>query len=128
MVAYTLPELGYNYSALEPHISGKPLELHHQKHHGTYVKNANSTLERLDEARSKEDFTKLVAFEKALAFNLSGHILHSIFWKNLAPKTRERPTGDLATHLERDFGGFEHFRRQMTEVANTIMGSGWAAL
>ena len=86
MPTYTLPDLQYDYGALEPHISGKIMELHHDKHHAGYVKGANDTLEKLDEARTKEDFTRVGALEKALAFNLSGHVLHSLFWQNLAPK------------------------------------------
>src|SRR5215467_11654179 len=76
MDLYRLPDLPYDYSALEPHVSGKIMELHHDKHHAGYVKNANSALEQLEEAREKEDFARLGALERALAFNLSGHILH----------------------------------------------------
>jgi Fe-Mn family superoxide dismutase len=128
MPRYVLPDLAYDFGALEPHVSGKVMELHHGKHHAAYVKNANQTLDKLDEARSGEDFTRVAALEKSLAFNLSGHILHSIFWQNLAPKAGGRPDGELASALERDFGGFEKFARQMREVAGSIMGSGWAAL
>jgi Fe-Mn family superoxide dismutase len=128
MPTYTLPDLQYDYGALEPHISGKIMELHHDKHHAGYVKGANETLEKLDEARSKEDFTRLGALEKALAFNLSGHVLHSLFWENLNPKGGDRPHGPLADAIKKDFGSFEKFKRQLTEVASTIMGSGWAAL
>jgi Fe-Mn family superoxide dismutase len=128
MSAYTLPELDYGYSALEPHISGKIMELHHGKHHAAYVKNANATLEKLEEARAGGDFSKLAAQERALAFNLSGHVLHSIFWKNLAPKGGGRPDGELGRAIDRDFGSFDKFRAQLTETAATIMGSGWAAL
>jgi Fe-Mn family superoxide dismutase len=128
MNAYTLPDLPYDYSALEPFISGTIMELHHGKHHAAYVKNANSTLEQLDEARGKDDFARLTALERALAFNLSGHILHSIFWRNLAQKGGGQPQGDLASAIEKDFGGFQRFRKQLTEVASTIMGSGWGAL
>jgi superoxide dismutase, Fe-Mn family len=128
MKPYTLPDLSYDYSALEPQISGKIMELHHGKHHATYVKNANSVLEQLDEARQKDDFARLAALERALAFNLSGHILHSIFWKNMIPKGGGEPRGDLAGAIQKDFGAFERFRKQLTEVASTIMGSGWAAL
>lgn len=128
MTRYTLPDLPYGYSALEPHISGKIMELHHGKHHAAYVKNANSTLEQLDEARQKGDFGRLAALERALAFNLSGHILHSIFWKNMTPKGGGKPQGELIGAIDRDFGSFELFRRQLTGVASTIMGSGWAAL
>ncbi len=125
---YALPDLRYDYGSLEPHISGKIMELHHDKHHAGYVKGANEALDKLDEARDKEDFTRLGALEKALAFNLSGHVLHSLFWQNLTPKGGGQPEGELARALERDFGSFERFKKQLTEVAGTIMGSGWAAL
>jgi Fe-Mn family superoxide dismutase len=128
MNRYTLPDLPYDYSALEPHISGKTMELHHGKHHATYVKNANSVLEQLDEARGKHDFARLAALERALAFNLSGHILHSILWQNMTPKGGGAPGGELSGAIKNDFGGFDLFRRQLAEVASTIMGSGWAAL
>ena len=128
MTRYTLPDLPFDYSALEPHISGKSMELHHGKHHANYVKGANAALEQLDEARRKDDFARLGALERALAFNLSGHILHSIFWRNMTPKGGSTPTGDFATAIQKDFGDFGRFRKQLTEVASTIMGSGWAAL
>jgi Fe-Mn family superoxide dismutase len=128
MPTYTLPDLQYDYGALEPHISGKIMELHHDKHHAGYVKGANDTLEKLDAARDNEDFTRVGALEKALAFNLSGHVLHSLFWQNLDPKGGGRPHGPLAEAIKNDFGSFDKFRRQLTEVASTIMGSGWAAL
>ena len=126
--AYRLPELPYDYSALEPHISGRIMELHHDKHHATYVEGANKTLEQLDEARDKADFTRLAALEKALAFNLSGHILHSLFWQSMMPKGGGKPEGELAETLQRDFGGFDPFKKQLSQTAATIMGSGWAAL
>jgi len=128
MPKYVLPDLQYDYGALEPHISGKIMELHHDKHHAAYVKGANTALEKLDEAREKDDFTRVAAIEKALAFNLSGHVLHSLFWQNLTPKAGDRPTGVLAQQIKNDFGSFDKFQKQMKEVAGTIMGSGWAAL
>lgn len=129
MPVYTLPDLSYDYSALEPHISGKTLELHHGKHHAAYVINANSVLDQLTDARSKMDFTRLAALERALAFNLSGHILHSILWRNLTPDGGGAPKkGRFAEALDNDFGGLDSFRKQLTEVASTVMGSGWAAL
>ena len=128
MTRYLLPDLPYDFSALEPHISGRIMELHHGKHHAGYVKNANAVLEQLEEARQKEDFTRLAALERSLAFNLSGHILHSVFWKNMTPKGGGMPQGELANAIQNDFGGFERFRKQLTEVASTIMGSGWAAV
>jgi len=128
MNPYTLPDLPYDYSALEPHISGTIMELHHGKHHAAYVKNSNDVLEKLDEARRSEDFSRVAALERTLAFNLSGHILHSILWQNMTPNGGGTPTGDFANALVKDFGSFERFRKQLNEVAATIMGSGWAAL
>jgi Fe-Mn family superoxide dismutase len=128
MPQYKLPDLRYDYGALEPHISGRIMELHHDKHHAGYVKGANTTLEKLDEARSKDDYAGVPALERALAFHLSGHVLHSLFWQNLTPKAEKRPTGDLDAQIRNDFGGFEKLKKQMNEVAATIMGSGWAAL
>ena len=128
MPEYKLPDLQYDYGALEPHISGRIMELHHDKHHGAYVKGANTTLEQLAEARDKEDFGKIGALEKSLAFNLSGHVLHSLFWQNLAPKAGGRPSGAFGEAINRDFGTFEKFRKQLTAAASTIMGSGWGAL
>jgi len=125
---YVLPALSYDYAALEPHISGAIMELHHGKHHAGYVASANAALERLDEARDQEDFSRIAALEKALAFNLSGHVLHSLFWRNLAPKAGGEPSGELAEAITRDFGSFARFKRQFTAVAGSIMGSGWAAL
>ena len=128
MPDYQLPELRYDYAALEPHISGRTMELHHDKHHATYVEGANAAIEQLGEARAKGDFTRLAALERSLAFNLSGHILHSLFWQNLTPKGGGRPENELAEAIDRDFGGFDQFKRQLSQAASTIMGSGWAAL
>ncbi|HET6372481.1 MAG TPA: superoxide dismutase [Candidatus Polarisedimenticolia bacterium] len=128
MPHYVLPDLPYDHDALEPHISAKIMQIHHGQHHAAYVKNANSVLERLDEARAKEDFTRLAALEKSLAFNLSGHILHSIFWSNMMKKGGGEPDGSLMEAIKNDLGSFPLFKRQMNEVAATIMGSGWAAL
>ncbi len=128
MAKYTLPDLPYDFSALEPHISGQTMELHHGKHHAAYVAMANSVLDQLTEAREKMDFTRLAALERELAFNLSGHVLHSIFWRNMSPRGGGAPKGLLAEAIQRDFGGFDHFQKQFAKVASTIMGSGWAAL
>lgn len=128
MSQYKLPDLSFDPGALEPHVSGRIIELHHGKHHAAYVKNANATLASLQEAREKSDFTRIPALEKALAFNISGHILHSIFWQNLTPKGAAAPGGALAAALDKDFGSFEGFKKQMNEAAATVMGSGWSAL
>ena len=128
MSRYVLPQLPYEYAALEPHITGQIMELHHAKHHAAYVANANTVLERLDEARDREDFTRIAALERSLAFNLSGHVLHSVFWRNLTPKGGGEPSGELGEAITRDFGSFGRFKRHLTEVAGSIMGSGWGAL
>jgi Fe-Mn family superoxide dismutase len=128
ITTYTLPPLPYAYDALEPHISAEIMELHHDKHHRAYVDAANETMQKLVAARAKDDLSGVAALERALAFNVSGHILHSIFWRNLTPSGGGKPSGHLATALERDFGTFAAFQKQMTQTASTIMGSGWAAL
>ncbi len=128
MTVYALPDLRYDYSALEPHLSAGILELHHDRHHRTYVDGANRALEGLHEARDRKETGRIGALERALAFHLSGHVLHSLFWRNLSPSGGGRPTGDLLDAIERDFGGFDPFRAQMIESAASIHGSGWSAL
>jgi Fe-Mn family superoxide dismutase len=123
---YTLPDLAYDPAALEPHISGRITALHHDKHHAAYVQGANTALEKLAEVREKGDFTAIALLEKNLAFHVSGHILHSVYWTNLSPDGGGEPTGALAELLDGTFGGFPAFRQQMTEAAATIRGSGWA--
>ena len=127
-IKYTLPDLAYDYGALEPHLSGRILELHHGKHHKTYVEGANTVLEKLEQARATGDFGSINQLEKNLAFHLSGHILHSIFWKNLAPDAGGKPEGELATAIDDQFGSFDGFKSQLTEAANNVQGSGWGAL
>jgi superoxide dismutase, Fe-Mn family len=128
MSTYTLPKLRYDTAALEPYISRRILELHHNGHHAAYVKGANTAIEQLQKARDAEDMTRIAALEKALTFNLSGHILHSIFWQNMMPKGGGEPDGELARTITRDFGSFAKFKWQLTEAAETAMGSAWAAL
>jgi Fe-Mn family superoxide dismutase len=128
MSAYTLPDLPYDYGALEPYYSGEIVELHHDKHHASYVAGANTTLEKLADARSKDDFQAIVGLEKTLAFNVSGHVLHSIFWKNLTPDAGERPTGDLSSAIDEHFGSFDGFKNQLTQATTTVQGSGWGVL
>jgi len=125
---YVLPDLSYDYGALEPHISGRIMRLHHDKHHRAYVDGANRAIEALIEARRNKNFTTLALLEKQLAFNVSGHVLHSLFWQNLSPDGGDRPTGALAETIDRDFGSFDVFQQQIVHAASTIMGSGWAAL
>ena len=128
MALYTLPELPYDYAALEPHISAKIMELHHSKHHKTYVDGANTALEKLAEARDKDDLGAVNKLEKDLAFNLGGHTNHSVFWKNLSPEGGDRPEGDLAAAIDDSFGSFDKFTAHFTANATGIQGSGWSVL
>ncbi len=128
MTHYVLPDLEYDYGALEPHISGRIMELHHGKHHRAYVDGANKLLDQLQEARQKGAYDNVGTLARALAFNVSGHVLHSLFWRNLAPKAGGRPTGELAQAIDKHFGNFDAFKQQLSKTAATIMGSGWAAL
>jgi Fe-Mn family superoxide dismutase len=128
MADYVLPDLPYDYAALEPHYSGEIVELHHDKHHAAYVAGANTTLEKLGESREKGDFGAIVGLEKTLAFNVSGHVLHSIFWKNLSADGGDRPDGALGTAIEEHFGSFDAFMAQLTQATTTIQGSGWGVL
>ncbi|MDO5076696.1 superoxide dismutase [Corynebacterium sp.] len=128
MAVYELPALDYAYDALEPHISGEIMELHHTKHHQNYVNGANAALEKLEDARKNGYIgVAVTALSKDLAFNLGGHTNHSLFWKNLSPNGGE-PTGDLAAAIERDFGSFDAFKAHFNAAALGLQGSGWAVL
>jgi Fe-Mn family superoxide dismutase len=128
MPKYALPELGYAHDALEPHVKKEILELHHGKHHAAYVTNANVMLDKLEEARAKADFGTIPHLERALAFNVAGHVLHSIFWTNMKKGGGGEPTGALAEQIKADFGSFDTFKKQMNAAASTVFGSGWGAL
>ena len=128
MVRYSLPELSYDYAALEPWYSAEVLELHHAKHHAAYVKGANDAIEALAAARESDDFAQLTMLEKNLAFHLSGHVLHSVFWLNLAPDGGGEPGGDLGDAIIEHFGSFSRFRRQLTAATVMVQGVGWGAL
>lgn len=129
MADYTLPDLPYDYAALEPHISGQIMELHHDKHHKTYVDGANTALEKLADARADGSIgTQVNLHEKSLAFNLAGHVNHSVFWPNLSPDGGDRPDGDLGAAIDEFFGSFDGFSTHFTAAATGIQGSGWSVL
>jgi superoxide dismutase, Fe-Mn family len=128
MKPYELPNLPYDYGALEPHYSARVLELHHGKHHQAYVDGANRTLQRLADARAVNDLSSIVGLQKTLAFNLSGHVLHSRFWRNLGPAGNDRPEGDLASAIDEQFGSFDAFREHLAAATVSVQGSGWGAL
>ena len=127
----TLPDLPYDYGALEPHISGKIMELHHKNHHQTYVNGLNSALETIAEAEAKGDAAKASQVAPLLNFHGGGHINHSLFWENLAPANKGgggEPSGALKTAIEEDFGSFETLKKQTNTALAGIQGSGWAWL
>ena len=128
MRPYELPDLRYDYGALEPHYSAQTLELHHDKHHAAYVKGVNGALEKLGAARASGDLSAIVGLEKTLAFNLSGHVLHSVLWHNLSPDGGGTPDGELGGAIDEFFGSYDAFRKQLSEAAVTVQGSGWGAL
>lgn len=128
MSEYKLPELDYDYAALEPFYSAEILELHHGAHHAGYVKGANDTLDDLEDARESGSYSNINELQKNLAFNLSGHVLHTLLWKNLSPDGGGDPGGNLKKAIGKHFGSVDAFREQMTEAAKALQGSGWATL
>jgi Fe-Mn family superoxide dismutase len=128
MAEYTLPPLGYDYGALQPHISATIMELHHSKHHQTYVTGANNALAQMAEARESGNLANINKLQKDLSFNLGGHVNHSIFWTNMSPDGGDRPTGELAAALDDSFGSFDKFQAHFTAAAVGVQGSGWALL
>lgn len=128
MANYTLPDLSYDYGALEPNISGRIMELHHDKHHAAYVNGANLALEAMEEARANNNLANINKLQKDLAFNLAGHVNHTVFWKNLSPEGGDKPIGELEAAINEFFGSFDGFRAHFTASALGIQGSGWAIL
>jgi len=128
MANYSLPDLPYDYGALEPSISGQIMELHHSKHHQAYVAGTNTALEQLAEARSSNALGTVNMLSKNLAFNLAGHVNHSVFWTNMSPDGGDKPTGELASAIDEFFGSFDAFRAHFAAVALGIQGSGWTIL
>jgi Fe-Mn family superoxide dismutase len=127
-MTYLLGELPYDYSALEPYISGKIIELHHDKHHAAYVNGANTALEQIFEASQKEDLKTVNQMEKNLAFNLGGHINHTVYWQNMAPAGETEPHGDLLDAIVDQFGSLDKFKAYFNAIAAGVQGSGWALL
>jgi len=132
---FVLPELGYPYGALEPHIDAQTMEIHHSKHHAAYIKNANKALEAhpaLAQMTAEEILSNLGAIEEplrtALRNNVGGHVNHSFFWKILSPKGGGEPTGDLSSAITKAFGSTEALRTKVNDAALKRFGSGWAWL
>lgn len=128
---YKLPDLHYDFGALEPVISGEIMTLHYTKHHQAYVNNLNAALEKYAQAEKDNDIAAMIALQQAIRFNGGGHVNHSIFWTNLAPAGKgggEGPSGDLAKEIQQTFGSFEAFIEKLSASANGVQGSGWAWL
>jgi Fe-Mn family superoxide dismutase len=125
---YTLPELRYPVNALEPYYSAEALSLHHDRHHAAHVAGANRALDRLNGARRSHDWSAINQLETDLAFNVSGHVLHSLLWATIGPSCNDRPSGDVAVAINSSFGSYESFREQFSQCALAVQGSGWVAL
>lgn len=124
-----LPELPYDFNALEPVISAEIMELHYSKHHKTYVANLNTALEKYHEAQSKNDLGSMIQLQSAIKFNGGGHINHSIFWSILtSPEKVSLPQGELSKALNHSFGSFELFQEKLNQATIAIQGSGWGWL
>jgi len=127
---YILPQLPYPYDGLEPCISSEIMTLHHQKHHKSYVDNANKLLEKIWEAREKNLELDFKSVLKSLSFNVAGHTLHCLFWVVMAPTNsgKNQPSGKILEAIENEFGSFNQFKKEFSQAALSVEGSGWAAL
>jgi len=134
-MSYILPKLPYAYDALEPHIDARTMEIHHGKHHQAYVDKLNATLKHFPDLQKKsvEELLKEINVvpeeirQDVINFG-GGHANHSLFWKIMAPKSSKEPQGKLAEEISKTFGSFEDFKKQFTDVALGVFGSGWAWL
>jgi len=128
---YVLPKLPFDYADLEPFMSKEQLTIHHDKHHQAYVTGANNILQKLDKARKEGTDLDVKSTLKELSFNIGGHVLHSAYWNNLAPPKKGgggKPSGALAKEIDKEFGSFDRFKKEFTQAATSVEGSGWAAL
>jgi len=123
-----LPQLPYDYSALEPVISEEIMKLHHDRHHKSYVDGLNKAEVNLKKARETNDFSLVKHWSRELAFHGSGHNLHTIFWTNMSPTGGGQPKGLLLSSIESYFGSFEAFKKHFTEAAKQVEGNGWTLL
>jgi Fe-Mn family superoxide dismutase len=126
--SYQLPDLPYDFNALEPVISAEIMELHYAKHHKAYVTNLNSALEKYHEAESKKDMAGMIALQSAIKFNGGGHVNHSIFWTiltSVSNRSEINHSGPLAEMIKRDFGSFDACKEKFNAATVGIQGSGW---
>lgn len=125
---HTLPPLPYPYDALEPYIDRETMELHHNKHHKSYVDGLNKAEKEMQKARTSNNFDLIKHWEKEAAFNGAGHYLHTIFWNIMSPNSGGQPTGRLMREINQSFGSFDQFKKHFSEAANEVEGGGWAIL
>jgi Fe-Mn family superoxide dismutase len=127
---YVLPKLPYAYGDLAPYMSEEQLRIHHSRHHQAYVNGANAIFQKLDKARKDNVDIDIKSTLKELSFNIGGHLLHSLFWENLASPSKGdgKPGGVLGNAIDKEFGSFEGFKKEFTQAAVSVEGSGWAAL
>lgn len=129
--SFKLPDLPYDFGALEPFLSGDIMRLHHGKHHAAYVTNLNAALEKYDKASAAGNVAEMIALQGAIRFNGGGHVNHSIFWENLAPAGAGgggEPTGELAALVNERFGSFAACKAAMNAAGAGVQGSGWVWL
>ena len=129
-MSFLLPDLGFDYTALEPHIDARTMEIHHSKHHNGYTNNLNNALEHTDisDKSIEEILMNLDMNNMALRNNAGGYYNHCLFWKILNPSDKQELTGDFKGAINSGFGSFENFKDQFSKAATTRFGSGWARL
>ncbi|MFH1841897.1 MAG: superoxide dismutase [bacterium] len=130
-MAHELPKLPYAYDALEPHIDEQTMKLHHDLHHKGYVDGLNNAEQKLADARKAGDYSLVKHWEREAAFHGSGHLLHALFWQNMAPEGNGgggEPAGPLADKIVEDFGSFAAFQAQFNAASTQVEGSGWGIL
>lgn len=128
---YALPQLPYAYDALEPHIDAQTMQLHHARHHQSYVDGLNRAHDRIRKLAGQGDdvdMSQLAGIQRDLSFNGGGHVLHVIFWATMGPDAGGEPQGPLAETIAEQFGSFEAFKGYFSKVAASVKGSGWAIL
>jgi len=129
-MSFTLPELHYDYAALEPHIDAKTMEIHHSKHHNAYVTNLNNAIGgTAGEGKNIIELQEMMShLPVAIRNNGGGHYNHSLFWELISPNGGGNPSGELAEAIDKDFGSFDEFKTAFANAATTRFGSGWAWL
>jgi Fe-Mn family superoxide dismutase len=129
-MSFTLPQLPYAYTALEPHIDARTMEIHHTKHHQAYINNLNAAIEGTDAAGKDliEILNNISTYSPAIRNNGGGHYNHTLFWEIMSPNGGGVPSGKLAEAIQNDLGGFDAFKESFAKAATTRFGSGWAWL